>query len=158
MFYRLPLRARHRLVRVFSPTYIIGAVTIVLSPDGTRMLLLRQPPGRAWSLPAGLLDRRERPIVGAAREVREETGLDVRPEQLEPMDPNAVVHYKGGWVDMVFTTRVATDLPLNVDPAEVIEGRWFDVDALPPLTRSTAGLIGRYGYGPLAGTLAPDAP
>ncbi|MEV6525370.1 NUDIX hydrolase [Longispora sp. NPDC051575] len=151
------MKVRHRLVRVLSPTYIIGAVTLVLSPDERQILLLRQPPGRAWSLPAGLLNRREKPVVGAAREVREETGLPVQPEQLTPMNPNAVVHYLGGWVDMVFTTRVATDVPLEIDPAEVIEARWFDVDAMPKLTRATAGLIGRYGYGPQAGDRA-DAP
>ena len=32
---------------------------------------------RTWSLPGGLLDKRETPLGGLRREVREEVGLDV---------------------------------------------------------------------------------
>ena len=71
-FYRLPHGVRNRLVRVFVPKYIVGGVTLVFdserrgADDPGRMLLLRQPPGRSWGLPAGLLQRREPPVVGAA--------------------------------------------------------------------------------------------
>lgn len=89
-------------------------------------------------------------MVGAARELREETGITVPPSSLEPMVPNAIVHYYGGWVDTVFTVRVPVDTPLVLDPAEVSDARWFDVDALPRLSTATARLIGQYGMGPAA--------
>lgn len=157
-FYRLPHGVRRRLVRLVVPKYIIGAVTLVhdaeAAPPG-RLLLLRQPPGRGWGLPAGLLQRRERPVVGAARELGEESGVWLPPEQLSPAVPNAVVHAKG-WVDMVFELRVpASATTLRVDGAEVLEAAWYPLDALPPLTAATANLLAYYGIGPLAGT--PDA-
>lgn len=136
------------------PKYVVGAVALVYDSDATdpaRLLLLRQPPGHGWNLPAGLLHRAEAPVVGAARELAEESGVRVSPEQLSPAVPNAVVH-PGGWVDVVFTTAVpASTTTLVADGAEVIEVAWHPLTALPRLTRATAHLLGLYGIGPNAG-------
>ena len=153
VFYRLPHPMRRRLVRMAVPKYIVGAVTLVRdteAPGAGRLLLLRQPPGRGWGLPAGLLRRGEAPVVGAARELAEESGLQLAPERLRPAVPNAVVHAKG-WVDMVFEAEVpASRSQLVVDGAVVWEGAWHPLDELPPLTTSTARLLAHYGIGPLA--------
>jgi ADP-ribose pyrophosphatase YjhB (NUDIX family) len=158
VFYRLPLPVRRRLVRMAVPKYIVGAVTLVRdaeTPGAGRLLLLRQPPGRAWGLPAGLLRRGEAPVVGAARELAEESGIRLAPEQLRPAVPNAVVHAKG-WVDMVFEAEVAASgCALKVDGAEVWEAAWHPLDELPRLTTATARLLAHYGIGPLAVT-RPD--
>jgi ADP-ribose pyrophosphatase YjhB (NUDIX family) len=152
-FYRLPFGWRRRLVRLGSAHYIVGAVVIVRDADGEppgRILLLRQPPGPGWSIPGGLLNRGERPIVGAARELAEETGIRVEPDRLRPGVPNAVVHTGGRWVDMVFEVSVSVDERLNPDEAEVHEAAWHPLDALPRLTGPTARLLAHYGIGPLA--------
>ncbi len=150
-FYRLPPTLRRRLVRLIVPKYIVGAVTLVRDSEATepgRLLLLRQPPGRGWGLPAGLLERAEPPVVGAARELAEESGVVLDPAELTPAVPNAVVHTKG-WIDMVFTASVpASTTTLVVDGAEVLEAAWHPVDALPPLTKASAFLLGVYGIGP----------
>jgi ADP-ribose pyrophosphatase YjhB (NUDIX family) len=166
VFYRLPGRWRRRLVRVTAVKYIIGGVVLVRSAGdtegagggsagggsagGERLLLLRQPPGHAWSLPGGLLKRGERPVVGAARELAEEAGVRLAPEELSPAVPNTVVHTRGRWVDTVFLARVPADVPLRVDGAEVLEAAWHPIDALPPLTVATARLLSHYGIGPYA--------
>lgn len=155
LFYRLPHGMRRRLVRLVTQKYIVGAVTLVRDADADetmpgRLLLLRQPPGRGWTLPAGLLRRGEPPVAGAVRELAEETGIELHPEQLSPAVPSAVVHAKG-WVDVVFEARVsASRTPLSVDGAEVYEAAWHPLDELPRLTRATARLLGDYGIGPLA--------
>jgi ADP-ribose pyrophosphatase YjhB (NUDIX family) len=148
-FYRLPARWRRRLVRMGSVKFIIGAVVLVRdeSTEG-RMVLLRQPPGRAWSLPAGLIKRGELPAAGAARELYEETGIRLAPEDLVPGQPNAIVHHRGRWVDVVFHARVPDNVALTPDGAEVLEVAWHRLDELPPLTRPTAYLLGVYGIGP----------
>jgi ADP-ribose pyrophosphatase YjhB (NUDIX family) len=160
VFYRLPHSVRRRIVRLVVPKYIVGAVTLVRdteAADPGQLLLLRQPPGRGWSLPAGLLQRREPPVVGAARELGEESGIELPPERLRPAVPNAVVHAKG-WVDMVFEVSVpASTTALRVDGAEVYEAAWHPLDDLPPLTLSTARLLAYYGMGPLADQPGPWA-
>jgi 8-oxo-dGTP diphosphatase len=154
IFYSMPAWMRRRVVRLVVAKYIMGAVAIVRDSEAAepgRMLLLRQPPGVGWSLPAGLLERRERPVEGCLRELREESGIALTSDQLTPGTPSAVVHTRGYWVDMVFEASVpASTATLRVDGAEVLEAGWHALDNLPPLTAATARLLGYYGIGPYA--------
>ncbi|GAB7037961.1 MULTISPECIES: NUDIX hydrolase [Catenuloplanes] len=156
-FYRLPLVLRRRIVRAVVPKYVVGSVVFVHdseAPAPGRLLLLRQPPGVSWTLPAGLLQRREAPIDGALRELHEETGLKLTREDLVPATPNAIVHAKG-WVDMCYHAFVpASTAPVHADGAEVLELRWYALDDLPKLSPATGRLLGMFGIGPAA---APGA-
>lgn len=49
---------------------------------GHEVLLLKRTSPRAWELPGGYLEPHENPAGGLRREVREETGLEVRLERL----------------------------------------------------------------------------
>jgi 8-oxo-dGTP pyrophosphatase MutT (NUDIX family) len=147
-FYRLPGRWKRRIVRTFQPTYTVGAVAIIRDPARTQLLLLRQPPGAGWSLPAGLMDRGETPAQAAARELAEETGLKLPLDQLRPAAPNAIVHTRGQWIDMVFEAEIVPGEALVVDQAEILEAAWHRLDNLPPLTVSTSRLLAHYGIGP----------
>jgi 8-oxo-dGTP diphosphatase len=154
LFYALPPAVRRRLVRLAVGKYIVGAVALVRdaeAPAPGRLLLLRQPPGVGWTLPAGLLRRGETPIEGCARELAEESGLALALDDLAPATPNAIVHSRGRWVDVVFEAQVpASTAVLIVDGAEVFEAAWHRLDSLPPLSPATARLLSYYGIGPYA--------
>jgi 8-oxo-dGTP diphosphatase len=155
VFRALPPGIRNRLVRTLTPNYTVGAVTLVRAHDGA-LLLLRQPPGWGWSLPGGLLGRREDPARGAARELAEETGITVDPGDLVPAIPNARINPAAQQIDVVFTITVDRNATtLTIDPVEVLEASWYSVDDLPPLTVSTARTLALYGLGPYAG-YGPD--
>ncbi|MGH8878941.1 MAG: NUDIX hydrolase [Stackebrandtia sp.] len=151
VFYGLPKVVRRRLVRIIAPTYTVGAVMLVYSPDESQLLLLRQPPGFGWGLPAGLLDRGERPEHAAVRELREETGITLDRESVSPAAPTAVVHTRGRWVDTVFVAHVDPEsVELIVDGAEVWDAKWWPVASLPPITVAASRLMAHYGLGPYA--------
>ena len=154
-FYSMPLPVRRGLAKMVSPRYVVGAVTILRDSEAAggdgpdRVLLLRQPHRHGWGLPAGLLKRREQPVVGAARELLEETGVRVDPADMTAGSPNAIIHVVGV-VDTIFFASVpASTTPLIVDGAEVLEAAWFPVDDLPRLSANTALVLGRYGIGPM---------
>jgi ADP-ribose pyrophosphatase YjhB (NUDIX family) len=152
IFYGTPVPLRRWAVRLLVGKYIVGAVALVhdaeADPPG-RLLLLRQPPGVGWTLPAGLLRRGEGPVQGCLRELAEESGLALTEDDLTPATPNAIVHSRGRWVDVVFDAHVpASTATLQVDGAEVLEAGWHRLDNLPPLSHSTARLLSYYGIGP----------
>jgi 8-oxo-dGTP diphosphatase len=70
--------------REFPTAPIAGVGAVVLDGDG-RVLLVRrgqQPLLGEWSLPGGALELGERLEDGVRREVQEETGLAVEPEEI----------------------------------------------------------------------------
>lgn len=131
------------------------AARVLLIDDAGRALLFHggdpvRPEQRWWFTPGGGLGADETPAQGAARELFEETGVRVDPDDLTAGNPNAIVHVVGV-VDTIFFAEVpASETTLVVDGAEVLEAAWFPVDDLPHLTINTALLLGRFGIGPRA--------
>lgn len=103
---------------------------------GDRLLLVRRakaPFAGWWDIPGGFCNPTELPRDGAAREVFEETGLQI-----------AITGLLGMWIDryheggttqdtlnIYFTATVSGGLQTTVDPVEVTEVGWFQRDALP---------------------------
>ena len=59
----------------------VGVGAAIFDEDG-RLLLQKRTDSGLWALPVGFSEVGETPAAGIAREVREETGLIVRPERL----------------------------------------------------------------------------
>jgi len=105
------------------------AVAVVLAVAG-KILLERRAinPGLGkWSFPSGYVDRGEVVELEAVREVREETGLEVRIEQLlglysEPGNPVVVAVYAA--------SLLGGELRPNDEVSEI---GFFPPDDLPPL-------------------------
>lgn len=110
------------------------ACAILVDEDG-RVLLARragEPFQGYWDLPGGFLDEGEHPLDGIRRELREETGLVVEPED-----------FVGVWIDrygdaedahatlnLYWTARVLGGEAEAAD--DVSEIAWFGPDELPP--------------------------
>ncbi|MFP5020338.1 NUDIX hydrolase [Pseudonocardia phyllosphaerae] len=67
----------------------VAVVGVVVSPDGLVLAAQRRDDGR-WEPPGGVLEAGERFEDGVVREIREETGLDVRAERLTGVYKNLV--------------------------------------------------------------------
>ena len=67
---------------VGSELLMLPGVAAVLRDDQGRVLLHRRADDGTWSLPSGALEPGETPAAGVMREVREETGYEVRPERV----------------------------------------------------------------------------
>jgi ADP-ribose pyrophosphatase YjhB (NUDIX family) len=107
----------------------------LVTDDEGRLMLVRRardPHGGTWDLPGGFLEEAEHPLDTLRRELREETGLDVEPDD-----------FFGAWLDrygeegdgtpttlnLYWTAHVTGGRPQPGDDAAEI--RWFASDELP---------------------------
>jgi 8-oxo-dGTP diphosphatase len=117
-----------------DPKVAVGAL---IEADGHLLLVQRNhDPGYGrWAFPSGFVDAGEVLEEAAAREVLEETGVEVTIERLigawsEPSSAVVFLAYAGS---VTGGEAVAGDEALAVD--------WFPLDALPPLAFSHDGEI-----------------
>lgn len=129
-FARLPRPVRRRLVRAGTPSFVVGAMGVVVV-DG-EVLLARQSYRRGWGVPGGLLDRGEAPEAAVVRELREEAGIAVVVD-----GPAAtVVEPRLRRVDLCFRCSPAPGADRHAarpTSPEIDEVGWFPLDALPKL-------------------------
>jgi len=120
---------RERLAGEFGHvTPKLGATGAVI--DDERRLLTMQRPVGEWCLPGGHADPGEGPAETVVREVREETGVDVRPVELVDayeLPPGSGYDPHGGVTLLYRCERVGGDLELS---HEGLALEWQHVDAV----------------------------
>jgi ADP-ribose pyrophosphatase YjhB (NUDIX family) len=103
-----------------------------------RILLQRRSDSGNWALPGGTMDIGETFAQSVVREVKEETGFDVRIERIVGIysDPGHVFAYEDGEVRQEFniclaSTIVGGELAISSESTDV---RFFSLDEVAGLT------------------------
>lgn len=116
---------------------VVGSSAVVVD-DGGRILLQRRSDSGNWALPGGAMDIGETFADSAIREVKEETGFDVRIERIVGIysDPGHVFAYNDGEVRQEFNiclaaTIIGGELAVSSESTDV---RFFPLDELSGLT------------------------
>ncbi|HEY0413371.1 MAG TPA: NUDIX domain-containing protein [Allosphingosinicella sp.] len=128
-------RLLHRGLRIRTR----GVKVMVFNAAG-ELLLVRNSYGQRhlFVLPGGGVGRRESEETAAAREVREELGIEAGPLVLVSVHAST----GEGKRDTVHLFRAVTDATPVADGVEVEEARFFPLDALPErLSAATARRI-----------------
>ena len=107
---------------------------LVVDAEG-RLLLVRRardPYGGTWDVPGGFLEEAEHPLDALRRELREETSLEVEPEEFVAarLDRYGDGPDAATTLNLYWTARVTGGEPEAGDDAA--ELRWFAPDDLPP--------------------------
>ncbi|MFE1318381.1 NUDIX domain-containing protein [Kitasatospora phosalacinea] len=135
-----------------GPLWLSG-ITAVVVQDGRILLNRRSDTGR-WALLHGIVEPGEQPADTVVREVREETGVTVRPERITSVHTLPAFACTNGdqvqYLDIAFRCRPLSGEAV-VNDEESLAVAWFPLDALPPLTRGDTLLLEKA----LADTLAP---
>lgn len=121
-----PVCSKCRRIIYYDPK--VAAVVVVARDDRVLMVRRANQPGYGlWSVPGGYVDRGEVVEAAAAREVREETGLEVAIGGLLGLFSQA-----GNPVIVAAFAGVETGGLLRAGP-ETLAVDFFPQDALPPL-------------------------
>ena len=120
-----------------APLWLSG-ITAVTVRD-RKVLLVKRSDNGAWTAVTGILEPGENPGDGAAREVREETGVSARATRLAWVHvTQPTVHANGDqaqYLNHVFRMEWLSGEPFAADD-ESTEAAWFDLDQLPPMTEN----------------------
>lgn len=114
------------------------------APARRQVFLVRRADNGAWTPVTGIVDPGEEPAVAAAREVLEEAAVVASPQRLASVSVTEEVVYANGdrtqYLDLTFRFAHVSGDPRPAD-GENSEARWFDLDALPPLSERMAARI-----------------
>ncbi|HWV24724.1 MAG TPA: NUDIX domain-containing protein [Thermomicrobiales bacterium] len=136
LWYRLTHPVYLRFWRWFQPV-TVGVKIIAVDP-ADRVLLVKTRYQKWWSLPGGGVHRRETPEAAAVRELREETGIRIVPEDVSLAGLLTNVNEGKSDYIAVFAASVSGDTTSSPG-IEIAETGWFPLDALPgdssPATR-----------------------
>jgi ADP-ribose pyrophosphatase YjhB (NUDIX family) len=126
---------RFLLLRYPRPSFRVGVLAVVVSPEGGVLLLRhRFRAGRPWGLPGGWLEPGESPVQGMRRELREELDLEVDGRELELVrvsGPEGQPH-----LEIIFRLRARVDrVPPNPE---------FDAHAVCAVGELPGGMLERH--------------
>lgn len=115
-----------QLAGLFGGRYrrIEGAHVLATDPDGRILVVRTTYLGPGWMLPGGRVERDETPQAAAARETREETGLNVAVERLLLVDA-----HRARDTSFVFRAR-AVGGELEPQLGEIAEAGWLTRDEI----------------------------
>lgn len=112
----------------FTHAKFMVGVTGVVRNDAGQVLLLKHrmwPPEKPWGFPTGYATRGEEFPLTIVREVKEETGLEVKPGRLVSVTSGYKLRVE------VAYEALHTGGILTIDKFEILEAQWFSLDSLP---------------------------
>lgn len=101
--------------------------------DAGRVLLVDQPWADGWLVPGGVPEPGESLAEAAAREVREETGVEIAPDRPRALDEHTVENERtgdtDGWTAVCFEAvaeTTALDDDLGLEDEAITDAGWFE--------------------------------
>ena len=132
--YVLDLRRAYGQGRLLLPGVSAVVLRADLGPAGEHVLLNRRSDSGRWSLPSGIVEPDEQPATTLAREVAEETCVEVDVERLALLVTEPEVTFGNGdrcqFISMTFRCRYRSGQAAVGDDESTAVG-WFPVDRLP---------------------------
>jgi ADP-ribose pyrophosphatase len=104
------------------------------------LLTLRNRPPEAgcWSIVGGKLDFLETLEECAAREAREEVGVEVSIQSLLCVTDHCLPQENQHWVSPAYLAKIRAGKAFNCEPEKTADVQWFELDRLPPNLTMTA--------------------
>ena len=138
IFNALPVRWQRRFMTAAHQRFLVGVAGLGMDDAGRVLLARHRFGGPQWRLLGGFTARAERVEDALAREIREETGLEVEVGPILEVGSG----YPWARIELIFPYRVRGGS--EALSSEVLELSWFPVDALPGVRADQRGMIERH--------------
>lgn len=84
-----------------------------------------------WHAPGGGVHRQETPVAGAVRELHEELGIYIEPDQLKKLyEKRVTTRKKFTYFGHFFVLEMPKKLDLQPNSREISEARWFGLEEI----------------------------
>lgn len=115
---------------------------VVIIAEGKVLVVKGWLSDGSWSLPGGGLHYKEDPIVGAIREVREETGLILKPDQLRKLYEGTSKAHRLPFKYICYSAQLPKITSVKNQPGEIIESAWLEPTKINPQNASSNTIAG----------------
>ncbi len=125
----------------------VGCGAFILNEKNELLLQLRNkaPEKEYWSIPGGRVELFETFEEAVKREVKEETGVEVRVIDLLGICDHIIQNEKSHWVSPSFLCKIVKGEPQIMEPTKHLDMKWFSLDDLPDkITITTQDAIQNY--------------
>ena len=136
----IPKKLRGPILWLGNNKYIIGTAALIRNARG-EVLLFKHTyrTDCAWGFPGGYLKRREDPQAAMAREIFEESGFKIR--VIQPLEN--ILSPQMARLELLFEAELLDERSF-IPSHEVVEARFFPLDALPEILPEHQALIEKY--------------
>jgi 8-oxo-dGTP pyrophosphatase MutT (NUDIX family) len=138
LFNRVPVRWQRRILDRTQPRFLVGVIGLGVTANGEILLARHRFGAPQWRFLGGYLHPNERVEDALAREVKEETGLEI---EVGPLLEIAT-GYRWQHVDLLFAYRIAGGTARLTD--EVVELQAFARADLPAMRADQRGMVDRH--------------
>lgn len=134
-----------------TPRHSVSVAGIVVNDAGQILVIQRRDNGH-WEPPGGVLELGEQFEEGVRREVREETGVNIKVERLTGVYKNLAA----GVVALVFRCHPLDTADTDTDSAEAVAVRWADPTEIANLMDPAYAVRVTDAFGDTTATRAHD--
>ena len=136
----LPMGIRTPILWMGNKKFVIGIGALIFN-EGGELLLFKHTYRKdvPWSFPGGYLKNREDPDAAIKREIREESGFEIRILKLLEIN----LSHEMARFEVLYLAELVGEVKF-VPSVEVVEARFFPLDQLPELLPEHKTIIERY--------------